>query len=456
LNAREDRSVKLVRKEADNQVYGQGEGQVRGAEEREKKGLSIVIPLVRKSPAQVNVDEVNLLLPKEIFEIPLWKSLLRGTQAVFFPTKQPPLVLTSRPLDCGELLGDRLEHSWYRLIFTNLRDGLFPAKQPPLQLISKPVEGQNEVYDALALPWYKSIIGNIRDKLFPRKLPPLELTSNPIPVAELWGFYSYKRGGALTSIAVHALLIALVIGATFLEPHRSADEPKAHAFVIPLLHDDDKLVLPSLKEIGGGGGGGDEDVLPGTKGDLPKPTMQQFTPPIVVTRNATPRVPMEPGVVVPPDIKLPPGKVPNVGDPMAKILRGPHSNGTGSGGGIGSGSGGGVGSGHGSGVGPGSGGGIGGGVFRVGGGVSPPRPIYRPEPEFSDEARKVKHQGIVMLQLVVDADGLPRNIQISRALGMGLDEKAIETVGTWRFEPARKNGQPVPVLINVEVDFSMH
>jgi periplasmic protein TonB len=252
-------------------------------------------------------------------------------------------------------------------------------------------------------------------------------------------------------------LIALIVGATFLVPHRSVDQPKAHAYVIPLLNDDDKLVLPPLlEEAGGGGGGGDRDLLPATMGNLPKPAMQQFTPPIVVARNAAPKLPMEPTVVVPPEIKLPPGKLPYLGDPMAKIPNGPLSNGTGSGGGIGSGSGGGVGSGQGHGVGPGSGGGIGGGVFRVGGGVSVPRPIYDPDPEFSEEARKAKYQGTVMLQLVVDADGLPRNIQITRSLGMGLDEKAIETVGTWRFEPARKNGHPVPVLINVEVDFSLH
>jgi TonB family protein len=61
-----------------------------------------------------------------------------------------------------------------------------------------------------------------------------------------------------------------------------------------------------------------------------------------------------------------------------------------------------------------------------------------------------------MLQLVVDADGLPRDIQVTRSLGMGLDEKAIEAVSKWRFEPARKNGQPVPVLIHVEVDFALH
>ncbi len=87
--------------------------------------------------------------------------------------------------------------------------------------------------------------------------------------------------------------------------------------------------------------------------------------------------------------------MPNLGNPMSSIPSGPPSNGTGAGGGIGSGYGGGVGSGTGPGVGPGRGGGIGGGVFRVGGGVSAPRALDTPDPEYSEEARKAKYQGTV-------------------------------------------------------------
>ncbi len=120
--------------------------------------------------------------------------------------------------------------------------------------------------------------------------------------------------------------------------------------------------------------------------------------------------------------------MPNLGDPMSKIPEGPLSNGTGSGGGIGSGSGGGVGSGSGPGVGPGHGGGIGGGAFRVGNGVSAPRALETPDPEYSEEARKAKYQGTVVLWLIVGPDGKPRDIRVSRPLGMGLDQKAIEAV----------------------------
>jgi protein TonB len=126
-----------------------------------------------------------------------------------------------------------------------------------------------------------------------------------------------------------------------------------------------------------------------------------------------------------------------LGDPLSSVLV-PPSNGTGSGGGIGSGSGGGIGSGRGPGVGPGWGGGIGGGAYRVGGGVTAPRVIYSPDPEFSEEARKGKYQGTVLLWVVVGPDGRTHDIRVQRSLGMGLDEKAIEAIRHWRFEPGPK------------------
>ena len=91
----------------------------------------------------------------------------------------------------------------------------------------------------------------------------------------------------------------------------------------------------------------------------------------------------------------------------------------------------------------------------MGGGVSRPKPIYSPDPEFSDEARKNKMQGTVVLRLVVGVDGKPRDIKVARALGMGLDQKAIEAVRNWKFEPAMKDGKPVAVQINVEVNFRL-
>lgn len=91
----------------------------------------------------------------------------------------------------------------------------------------------------------------------------------------------------------------------------------------------------------------------------------------------------------------------------------------------------------------------------MGGGVSAPKVLYDPDPEYSEEARKVKYHGTVVRWLVVSPEGKPQQIRVQRSLGMGLDEKAIDAVRQWRFEPARKDGQPVPAMINLEVNFRL-
>jgi TonB family protein len=150
---------------------------------------------------------------------------------------------------------------------------------------------------------------------------------------------------------------------------------------------------------------------------------------------------------------LPQNNLPNWGDPLAKLSN--LSNGTGFGGGMGSGSGGGLGSGNGGGFGPGSGGGVGGGVFRVGGGVSQPAVIFKVDPEYSEEARKAKYSGTVMLAVIVDVQGHARDIHVVKSLGMGLDEKAIEAVEKWKFKPGMKGGEPVNVRATIEVNFRL-
>jgi len=303
-------------------------------------------------------------------------------------------------------------------------------------------------------PLWKSLFRNIDDFFFPKKLPPLVLTSKPIPVRDIWGFYNYKGRGAFGSTVIHVLALALIIAATYVG-RKIVDVAKPKETVL-LIAPDDLPMLPASKSVsGGGGGGGDRDKLQASPGRLPKQSMQQITPPMAVVRNLDPKLPVAPTIVVPPDIHLQQPNMPELGDPLSHLPSVP-SNGTGSGGGIGSGNGGGVGSGEGPGYGPGRGGGTGGGVFRVGGGVSAPKEIYAPEPEYSEEARKVKHMGTVVLQLVVGSDGNPRDIRVVRTLGLGLDEKAIEAVRKWRFEPARKDGKPVAALVSVEVDFHLY
>ena len=98
---------------------------------------------------------------------------------------------------------------------------------------------------------------------------------------------------------------------------------------------------------------------------------------------------------------------------------------------------------------------MGGGVYRVGGGVSAPQVLFKVDPEYSEEARKAKYSGTVVIQLVVDPSGHGRDIRVIRSLGLGLDEKAIEAVNKWKFRPGLRNGQPVAVMATIEVNFRL-
>ena len=321
-----------------------------------------------------------------------------------------------------------------------------PAPEPELHLLL-----HNQTLDE---PIWKSLFRNIDDFFFPKKLPPLVLTSKPVPVRDIWGFYNYKGRGAAGSTVVHLLALSLLIAATYLGRRIIVEKPKE---TVELIMPDDLPILPPSKTAsGGGGGGGDRDKLQASPGRLPRQSLQQqFTPPMAVKRNPDPKLPMEATLVVPPDIKLQQPNLPDLGDPMSHLPSVP-SNGTGYGGGMGEGNGGGVGPGQGPGYGPGYGGGTGGGPYHVGGGVSAPRKIYDPDPDYSEEARKAKYQGTCVLYVVVGPDGKPRDIRVTRTLGLGLDEKAIEAVKTWRFEPATKDGKPVAVAVNIEVSFHLY
>jgi len=199
-----------------------------------------------------------------------------------------------------------------------------------------------------------------------------------------------------------------------------------------------------------GGGGGNHDPLPASRGNLPRASLDpQLAPPTVILPKEMPRLPVAETVQVAPDIRLPQGG--QIGDPTSEFSR-VLSNGPGGPGGIGSGCCDGIGPSTGPGAGPGPA-----GIYPAGKmGVTVPQVIFSPEPSFSDEARKAKAQGVVMLWLVVGKDGHPYNVRVGQSLGMGLDEKAMEAVNRWRFRPATLNGQPVATQIAVQVDFHLY
>jgi periplasmic protein TonB len=260
------------------------------------------------------------------------------------------------------------------------------------------------------------------------------------------GLYRTRPQNFLVSFLVHAMALAIVFWlATWITDRPNDPGPNvSHAINVGPIS-----FLP--QEPGGHGGGGTGDRLSASKGALPILALtDQLTPPEAFSLNPDPKLPEPPSLMALSDVKLP--RLAQLGDPLSGI-QGPPSNGSGGGGGIGSGCCGGVGPRNGPGFGPYDAG----NVFRPGvGGVTQPRPIYDPDPDYSEAARKAKYQGSVVLWLVVGVDGLPHNIRVQRSLGMGLDEKALAAVSTWRFQPATLSGQPVAVEINVQVSFRLY
>ena len=337
-----------------------------------------------------------------------------------------------------------IEEPWYKSMVRGVRELFNPPKLPPLELTSRPVEDSRlGDFQKIELPWYKSLVANVRELVSPAKLPPLEVSSKPVEVGSIWGAY---RGGESRSGVVSLLVHAGVIGLLFLifRPGLVQEKPKRD--YSPIFLEGYKPKTPAAQKSGGGGGGGQKVPTPVSKGTPPKFSPKQFQPPAPAVIK--PKLPAEPTITAP----VPQIQADNYGDPSA--LDKLFSGGQGANG-LGAGKGGGIGSGTGDGYGPGSGGGTGGGVFRAGGDVSNPVPISRPEPEYSEEARKAKYSGTVLLQIVVGEDGIPRNIKVLRPLGLGLDEKAVEAVSHWRFRPGLKGGKPVAVQATIEVSFRL-
>ncbi len=294
---------------------------------------------------------------------------------------------------------------------------------------------------------------NIRDVFFPVRLPPLELTSKPIPVPDRMAVKPNPWAiGISTTINVSILLVAL-----FFLGKKIIDTVKPPLIATNIDVGSFELKAPKgANSAGGGGGGGDHSLINPIKGKLPERTKDPMTPPQVPVLDK-PKLAIPSAINVQTNIQLPDNPaLPNVGVTRSANVT-LASNGQGGGSGMGTGYGGGLGSGTGNGYGPGTGGNAGGGLYRVGGGVSAPVPIFQPEAEFSDEARRAKYQGVCLVGLIVDAQGNPQNVHIIRALGMGLDEKALEAVRKYKFKPAMKNGRmPVPVPITIEVNFRLY
>jgi TonB family protein len=232
---------------------------------------------------------------------------------------------------------------------------------------------------------------------------------------------------------------------------------------------------PKPEKAGGGGGGGREEAKPASFGKLPQASLDvpQILPPdpkpvlpknpvlpVAATVNADP-------MLVPPDARVLP-----YGDYKSKSTD--PSSGPGSGNGIGNGNGTGVGPGEGNGVGPGRGGNTGGGDFRAGGGgpgggggggneiytgkdvTTKARLISKPEPQYTEDARKNQIVGTVVLKVVFASNGSVTNIRTVSGLPYGLTERAIAAARQIKFEPAKKDGHSVSMWMQLEYNFNLY
>lgn len=372
-----------------------------------------------------------------------WYRTFFSNLASLFVREEKHYQITAQPVEADLMVKEK---PWLQDFGSNLKS-LFKPDKKDYRMTAQPVATSLLVAQ---VPWYRAVLSGLKGLFVKEELPEIEITAQPVEVEEIFRDYKIRSSSFVLSV----LLQCLFVSATLLLPLLLVREAQLTANETELYFmAKTRLIAPKLGPSGGGGGGGVKAPKPPSKGKLPKPAKKQLTPPVPRILNPRPLLPVEPTVVVPQLAQLPAIDLPDYGDPLG--IPSPPSPGPGSGGGIGTGTGTGVGSGVGSGVGPGRGGGIGGGVYRVGGGVTPPTVLSRIEPVYSEEARKAKYQGVVVLSAIVRKDGTIEIIKVIRSLGLGLDENAIRALKEWRFRPGMKGGKPVDVALNIEVNFSL-
>jgi protein TonB len=304
------------------------------------------------------------------------------------------------------------------------------------------------VHSVLLVDWSEGagLWQNLRDLVFPRKLPPLEVSSQPVPVPEIWSKNTQFTRVQALSVAFHIVVLVLIIVPLIPElmspPTTKANTGYSVTPISPYL----PKLAPAAKKAGGGGG--QHNNAPAVRGQAPKFDWTQFSKPLA-RPPINPKLPMTPTLIGNPALNVPNIPAQNWGDPLSKVLEGDS---------MGQGRGNGLGNGEGNGLGPGQGYNTGGGAPNAGtGGYGSPGCLYCPQPQFSDEAVKAKYQGTVLLIAIITADGRATDIHIAKGLGLGLDEKAIEAVRTWRFRPALgPDGKPAAVRQTIEVTFHLY
>ena len=263
---------------------------------------------------------------------------------------------------------------------------------------------------------------------------------------------SQKRvSGALgVSLLIHAAAIALAV---FI-----ATRPYVQSAVslFPDALNKDIIWLDMPGPGGGGGGGGNQKQEPPRKAELEgkeKITVPAVKPPSIEMKKEEPN-PVQ-------NLNIPAETLASANLALPGAIEGAppisDSLGSGRGGGAGTGTGTGIGSGTGSGLGEGWGGGTGGGAYRPGNGVETPKLLKEVKPQYTAQAMRAKIQGTVLLECVVQPDGTVGNIKVVRSLDstFGLDQEAMKAARQWQFAPGTRFGQPVPVLVTIEIAFTL-
>lgn len=247
-----------------------------------------------------------------------------------------------------------------------------------------------------------------------------------------------RFGGAVgISVGVHAAVIVLLVVVAKFVPDQ------VYEAILPDQISNRIVYLPSPGP-GGGGGGGNKMPDPPKPAEIPKAKAPEPVP--VEPIEPTPEPPKEPETVAP--VQTLAAVEPAVGT-LANNTSNSDSRGSSLGGGVGTGQG----------VGIGSGGpkGFGDGAYQIGNGVSSPIPVREVKPQYTAEAMRAKVQGTVWLQCIVMPDGTVGNVEIVRSLdsSFGLDQEAIKAAKQWRFRPGMRQGEPVPVLVTIELTFTL-
>jgi protein TonB len=271
------------------------------------------------------------------------------------------------------------------------------------------------------------------------------------PAEVHFGFESRQsRVGVGASVSAHIVMVLIAIAILNYAPERSAPPPEMSL---------DRLIwLAEPGPGGGGGGGGNKTPEPPRKAELPGKA--KITVPIAPKAPSKPEPAKEPPPVE--DVSIPAKTLASAEQTLPGVIESANlsataSQGAGSAGGAGTGTGTGMGSGQGSGLGAGFGGGTGGGAYRPGSGITNPRVVREVKPQYTADAMRAKVQGVVWLECIVLPDGTVGDAKVIRSLDpvFGLDQEAVKAARQWRFVPGMRQNEAVPVIVTIELTFTL-